>query len=260
VPTVIVTAVLVVVVAVLLTRGADEVSPDDAVERFRGDDTGLDGSDDGSADGGTPRAGVYTFDADGAEELSLLGTSQAWGATVPVTITPGDGDCWTVRYEYNSNHVQDQSFCREDDRLVETGGTVVQSFDFGVAVTETTRFTCGPADTIRWNAAPGDSWDVSCTGESDRGTSVTSSGATTYVGPESITVGDDRVAALAYRSQRELSGDQSGTEESRFWYAESTGLLLRLERNSRVVSPSPLGDVTYTEEGSLHLTDLEPRR
>jgi hypothetical protein len=240
-------------------RGGKEVSTRDVVERYRT----RPGAGDG--DGGflRPEAGVYRYRASGTERLSLASTEQQWGPTMPATVLHRRDGCWSLRIEYSTNHWQEQRYCPDATTLLDVGGTVFQKFDFAAfSVTDTSVFTCDPPSVaIDVEAAPGDRWAAACTGKSqDRDTEVTSAGTNTFVSVENVDVGGTTVRAYHYRLERTLSGDQSGTEDTHDWYSASTGLLLRSTRNTRVASPSPLGDVVYTEQGEFRLESLRPRR
>lgn len=256
-----VAAGLVVIGAVLFAiawsqRGADEASVEEAVE----------GLDDGAA--GTkagflrPAGGVYVYEGSGTEQLSLLSTGQTWGPRLPGTVTRDDDGCWTFRIDYSTNHRQWTDYCPRGRVLEEEGGRTFQSFDFVVSTIEDRNvFVCDPpGEAIRVDADPGSSWPQSCVGRSaDRGTEVTSSGTNTFVGIESVEVEGEPVRAYRYRADRVLSGDQTGTETVDTWFRVPDGLPLRATRSVRVESPSPIGAVTYTEEGTYTLTSLAPR-
>lgn len=244
--------------ALWANRGAEEVSTQDAIERYRQEEGG------GAETAGflRPASGVYTYEASGTERLSLLDTSQQWGPTMPATVTREPNDCWSIRIDFNTNHWQEKRYCPSEDLLLDVGGRSYQSFDLvATTIGDTTEFTCDPpGEVIRVNAEPGESWNLSCDGRSEsRGTEVTSAGTTTFVGIEQLTIGGEEVAALHYREQRELSGDQTGTNDTDEWFAVTDGLLLRSTHDARVSSPSPIGDVVFTEEGEFQLTSLTPR-
>jgi len=260
-------AVVLVVVAVGVAiwwgRGPDEVRTDEVIERFREQGTGAD--DDAAPVDGTlerPPAGVYRYDADGAESLSLLGTTQAWGPTMPATVTHEPGGCWRIRLDYSTHHWRAQLLCVEDGALVERAGESYQAFDFGVLIENTSTFTCDPPHVLmRADAEPGDSWPVRCEGTSEeQGTTVVTEGTNTYVGRETVRIGDRDVPAHHYRQDRTMSGDQTGTQEEHQWYAVDTGMLLRARSEVEAVSPSPVGDVTYTESGEYTLASSRPER
>jgi hypothetical protein len=116
-----------------------------------------------------------------------------------------------------------------------------------------------PVITLKLDAKAGDQWPALCQGSSPaRGTHVTSSGTNTFVGREDLTIDAKPVPVLHYRLERTLSGDQKGTDHDEYFYDAETGLLLKGTRSVAVASPSPIGDVNYTEQGSFEITSLTP--
>jgi hypothetical protein len=77
----------------------------------------------------------------------------------------------------------------------------------------------------------------------------------------SIDVGGTPVHALHYHAERTISGSQTGHEVSDFWFSVANGMLVRNERDIRVISPAPapLHSVTYTEHGWFQLEALTAR-
>lgn len=236
-------------------RGAEEASVQDAIDSARDATTAV-------AATLAPATGVYTYASSGSEALSLLGTGQEWGDTIPATVTAvGDG-CWEHRMDYSTNHWASQEFCPEGDRLMERSGVVFQRFDFvAVTVDEETVFRCEPPTaTIDLGASPGDSWPSRCDGTSaQRGTTTISAGQNEFIGEETVVVEGEDIAALHYRLDREITGDQQGTNRVESWFHASTGLLLKGTREVEVASPSPIGDIVYTESGTFELTSLSPQ-
>lgn len=238
-------------------RGGKQASVQESVEGFREDQGG------GAAAGLLrPTPGVYTYDAEGSEELSVLDTGQKWGPTMPATVTTDDEGCWTLLLEYNTNHRQWTTYCPRGGVQREVTGETEQILDFvATQIVDRTSFVCDPpGQIIRLAAEPGDSWEQSCEGRSEsRDTTVVSAGTNTFVGVEPVEIGGERIDALHYRVERSMSGDQSGSETTHIWYDPTTGLPLRETRDVTAVTPSTFGDVTYREQGSFRLTSLEPR-
>jgi hypothetical protein len=242
-------------------RGAHTASVNDAVSRFRETDDG--GSDGDPAARLVPPAGVYTYEGRGREKLSVLGTAQSWGDTIPATVKRGADGCWTLLAEFNTHHSHTWRYCVRDGTLVEQGGTTRQQFDFvAFTASDVNVFTCPrPGVVVEPDRAVGASSAVECTGHSERqGTDVTSKGTNTFVGREKLTIGSRSVDVYHVRLVRKLSGDQAGDDRSEAWFSTDTAMLLKMTRDIRVTSPSPVGDVTYTEQGTMVLTSLEPRR
>lgn len=239
-------------------RGAEEVPVDEAVREFREGD----GGEGPAAAEFSPAAGVYAFDADGSGQLSLLATAQPWGATVPATVTR-DGRCWTLHVDYSTNHTQGWDFCPEGPVLTELGGRTFQRYDFvAFTVDDETVFTCDPpGEVLRAEAKAGESWAQSCAGGStSRDSQTVSAGTNTFVGEEDVVVGAEEVATYHYRQQRTISGDQDGRETTDIWFAQADALIVKMQRDVDVKSPSPIGDVHYVEQGTLVLQSLSPQR
>jgi hypothetical protein len=234
------------------------VSPDTAVGRFREQQAGT----TIAVATGLPPAGVYTYRSDGVERLSLLDTEQRQGPTVPATVQHQTDTCWSLRLNFSDNHWQEIRWCLRDGILEEQGGTTYQRFDFGAfQAGDSSVFVCDPpGQNVRFDAPPGDSWTQSCEGRGEgQGTHVTSAGTNTFVGVETLDVGGTPVETLRYHVQRTITGDQKGSEDNSIWYDARNGLPVRITHDTSVASPSPLGDVTYTEKAQLQLTSMEPR-
>jgi hypothetical protein len=237
-------------------RGADEKSVQSAVDTFRRR------AQDLGAGVLRPPPGVYSYQGTGTEKLSVLATSQQWGPRIPGTVTHQPRGCWTFRVDYSTNHAQTWSWCPTRTVLRENGGRTTQTFDFVAAsLTDVEVFTCDPPpDTIRLDARPGDRWKRACAGHSvDRGTKVQTKGTSTYVGPAGVVVAGRSEPAYHYRAEQALSGSQHGAERMDTWFSARDGLPLRIVRDVHVFSPSPLGDISYTERGSFVLRSITPR-
>lgn len=259
--------VLVIVTAVLagggipftiawLHRGAKEASIESAVDKFR--------KSHGASTAGflRPAPGVYTFVGTGTERLSLLATTQHWGPRIPVTVTEDTNSCWTFRVDYSTHHWQSVRYCAKGRVLQETGEAVFQAFDFvAFSAGDTNDVVCNPPiDRIRVDAKPGARGTVACDGRSkSRGTRFHAAGTDTFIGIEKLRVGGEVVPAYRYSVDRTLSGSQSGSERYDVWYSVLNGLPVKTDRHVTVRSPSPIGTVTYTENGTYALSSLAPQ-
>jgi hypothetical protein len=238
-------------------RGAEEKSLEEAIAAFR------ERARNEGTDALRPAPGVYRFRGTGTEKLSVLGTSQRWGPKVPATVTHDRDGCWRFRVDYNSHHSQTWNYCPIGSGLQEEGGRTTQEFDFVAAtISDVEVFRCDPPfDALRLDAQPGDEWPHACRGRSTtRDTQVDTDGTNAYVGPARVQVGGRAEPALHYRVRQTLSGSQEGTEQVDTWYSARDALPLKLVRRVDVATPSPLGDVTYREEGRLVIRSLDARR
>jgi hypothetical protein len=251
-------AVAVVLFVVREDPGAKPV--DEAVEDFRSS-TGQTGGD--ARPTGGPQAGVYLLDGEGREAISFPPVEQADGSTMPMTITSGSADCWTLRIDYNEAHWQDWDLCLEGNALMETGGHTWQRWDFGALVVENlSTFVCDPAvPFVVFDARPGAVFERSCAGTNDQveGT-TTSSGTVTVLDDESMDIDGVDVEAMHVRRHNDLTGAQTGTDDVDFWISRADGLPLRGDRSVTVDSDSPVGTITYTEEGTWRLRSTVPER
>jgi hypothetical protein len=236
----------------------DEQSVDDAVEEFRGDEgtAQVPGSD-------RPEAGVYSAEGDGSSALGLLGLTQSDGPSIPITVVHEDDGCWSLEMALNEAHRQVNRLCRlEDGSIVEPTSETEQEWDLGATTQDNhTTFSCDePATVDDPDAEPGDRWPLRCTGTNSGVPGETiSEGPTTFVGEEVLEVDGDLVTTRHLRQQRTITGSQEGDQVIDHWYAADTGLLVREERRSEVASDSPVGSISYAEEGWWQLTSLSPR-
>jgi hypothetical protein len=260
---VVVGIVVAVVAAALATfaylwthSGARPVSVDEARRRFRSDTADAD-----AAARFTPAEGVYAYTGSGSESLSSPPKSQGEGPGMPGTVIHVGRDCWKLRLDYSSNHWREWKFCVRDDALTEVANRVFQRWDFVVSTIENhTVMTCAPPSVVLVaDPRPGSVWPASCSGTNSQISGLTvSSGTHRYVGREPVTVGTASVDAFHFRDERTVSGAQSGTETFDFWLA-ADGLPLKGRQRIQVDSDSPIGQVTYTQEGEFSLVRRSPR-
>lgn len=250
-----------IAVFVLLWRGsgAHEVSTEAARRRFEHGSSSTRAPDAAVL---RPAAGVYEYRGSGTEHLSLPPKSQGQGPRMPATVTHRSDGCWTFRIDYSSAHWQTWNYCPRDGGLVELGGQTFERWDFVVTKYDSTsRFTCDPPSVVvRAGMRPNDHWQQSCHGRSSgtKGEAV-SSGRFTFVGDEVVVVGTQRVQAHRFRQLRTLSGNQTGTQTTDFWFATKDGLPLRNRRTATVHADTAAGTSTYTEHGSFALVSLQPQ-
>jgi hypothetical protein len=234
---------------------ARPVSVEEAKQRLDGQ--GGDGSSGGAF---LPAEGVYRYQGSGTESLSTPPKSQDEGPELPATVRHDGDGCWTFRIDYSTNHWQDWHYCATDTGLVERGGDTFQRWDFVVsAIENTSKFVCDPPNVVvRAGATPGATWQQSCDGTNSQvGGATLSSGPMRFVGVDRLQIGTREVQALHYVQHRTISGAQRGVNDSDLWFA-TNGLPLRNRRAIEVSSDSPIGSITYTEDGSFTLSSLRP--
>lgn len=236
-------------------------SAQEALDEFRSESTAP-----RAADGARhPEVGVYTARGEGREAVSFPPMSQDDGDEMPMTVfDEGDG-CWGLRIDFNVAHWQRWRFCpTEEGTWIETAGWTSQRWDVGAMTIENlTTFECPtPAVVFDPRATPGTTWSHRCEGGNSQieGLTISEGPYELLATDEELQIGDTRVTADRYRRTRTLSGGQVGTQIEEVWLLVDTGLPVRAERNVRVDTDTPVGAITYTEEGWWQLDSLSPTR
>lgn len=209
-----------------------------------------------------PAAGVYELAGRGSEHISFPPSSQQDSPVMPATVTYLPGNCWRWRVDYNVAHWDAYDFCPHDGQLTHVANRNFQSWDLGVAkIKNLAQLTCDPPTVVLDNQPQvGEEAFASCSGTNTAlAGQTTTSGPTHIVEKQTLSIGGKAVAAVHQRHDATLTGAQEGTVTEDWWYASATGLPLRVERHTTVRTRSPLGGtITYTEEGSWQMRDLEP--
>lgn len=252
--------VVVVWATVLRPDPAREVTLSQALQRLGDTANGASPPDVGAAD--IPREGVYRYEGDGNEGLVSPSVSQRQGPQMPGTVIHTGRGCWSFRIDYSTKHAQTWDLCRRGGDLIEIGGSSTQQIDLKiteVGVTVTTR--CDPGTVLLSKAARAGDPPVQqrCRASSSSvAEEISVRGASQFIGVEPIRVDGTAMAACHIRHDREMSGGQTGSERLDLWLDCRSGLPLRNERRVRARTDSPIGKLTYTEEGSFILQRLDP--
>ncbi len=208
-----------------------------------------------------PPEGVYLVEGEGRETISFPPVEQIDGTTMPASIRHRVDGCFTFRIDYNEAHWQEWELCPEEDTLLETGGRTMHRWDFGVtSVDNMATFVCDPPVpfAIR-ESTSGDRRARACTATNDQVAEPTEQeGTLVLVGTESVEVGGETLEAVHVRQAVTFSGGQTGESHTELWFSASDWMPLRGERDVRIESDSPIGAVTYTEQGHWQLTAVEP--
>lgn len=236
---------------------AHEADVNDVVERYRSGTT--EPTATGEATG--PVAGVYQFSGSGHEKLSLQAGGRDMGPSMPVTITRDGDRCWWFRIDFHSVHWQSWHYCTDDGRLLDLGGEVSQQFSFGAVGYDSKSVTvCDPpAQDLIEGMAPGDSWDQACSSGEGKDISY-QQGPATYLGEETVVIGETDVPAYHLRWNRTFSAGRQGESVTEVWFAKDTLMPVRNVWSTHVVTPSPFGSVTYDEDGTWQQDSLTPRQ
>jgi len=248
--------VVVVVAAVLWfffgRDTASEVSTDTALEDLRSSGATA------SEVEGLPSVGVYTATAEGSEDIGFPGLTESFGPGAPVTVTHGEGGCFTYRVALNSHHDRSWTFCPAGGATfaLTAADSSTRRDVPGLDVDSLTTYTCATPVPYLWpDAAVGERRTGSCTGVSDTIDGITGdTGEVEVLGRTTLTIGGEQVEVVHVRSTDTFTDAQVGTEVDEWWLDARTGLPLRIVIAADLTSS--VGD--YRETATVELTTLVP--
>jgi hypothetical protein len=231
---------------------ARPVSSDAALQQFR--ESGATG---GEGDG-RPALGVYRAVATGSEDIGVPGLTESFGPEAPVTVTHGDGGCFTYRADLNNHHWRSWTFCPTSDATfaLRSADTSTIRNAPGLDVNSLTTYTCQTPVPYLWpDPAVGDTRSGSCTGTSDTIKGVTGdAGSVEVLDLGTLTVDGTEVPVVHLRSTDTFTDAQTGAEIDEWWLDARTGLPLKLVIDADLTSS--VGD--YIEKATLELVTLTP--
>ncbi|MCW2925896.1 MAG: hypothetical protein JWM98_3300 [Thermoleophilia bacterium] len=219
------------------------------------------GTDDASdaADvkaGDRPEPGAYRYTGKGRESVDALGGSEhvfPSEFTSIVRLDPKDDCRWTSNVVYVKQHIEERRFCTKGGKMIDRGFTRKINFFNQL---ETKEYVCGDdAERLRTTAQEGDVWKWTC----KNGLKTSSDYTSTYLGPETLTVGGETVETYHSRVTSKQHGDTNGSDTSEFWLAK-TGLIVKFSANLDVKTKSVLGETRFQEHLSYALTSLVPEQ
>jgi len=256
------TVILVAVVGftwVLWPRGTTEVTERDALADFRNRTEASTSvlqpnrtpSPNGS--GEVPPPGVYTYRADGQEDVKL-GPLPTETRPLPDTVTAvvvdqGDG-CFEWTINLFAEHTEDTLYCADPSgALTLAGHTTHQRLG---ALSPTARSGCDPNVLIE----PGSrSSTLNCDMSMDGAPvaiTATLVGTATGGDTEQVTIGGEQVTVTPLTVSYEVTGDLSGTWNETLWLRDDF-LPVRVERHLDLSGPA-----TFSERSRLELVELSP--
>lgn len=208
-----------------------------------------------------PAQGVYVLKGEGSERIVFPPNSQRDGSTMPATVTYVSKGCWRWRVDYNVAHWEAYNFCPSATELLEGVEVNWQTWDYGtIKVTNLEQVVCAKkAVVLPGKPKVGQTFKWSCSG-----TNTSVSGTTVQLivvhimGDQDLRIGRSRVETVHEVQDVTLSGVQHGTVEENWWFSAASGLPVRMNRKITINSSSPLGTVTYHENGSWQMSSVHP--
>jgi len=147
--------------------------------------------------------------------------------------------------------------------MTEQKNVTSTAWDLGAAsITNVSEFTCSPPGEIIKAGEQRDQLSTYvCEGTSDTIAGITTSDVTFQsLGIALLEVESNQVPVFHYREIDTLTGPQRGITTLDYWYAAQDMLLVRMERHVDLRTDSPVGDITYKEDGEWQLSSLTPTR
>lgn len=251
----IVILLLIVAAALVFFLGRDQarqLSDNQALTEFRAS------AGTSSAAAGRPTAGVYAATATGSESIGLPGFDETLGPKAPVTVTHGDGGCYTYRADFNSHHWRSWTFCPTETATFSL--THLESWTArkapGLNIATLATYKCErPLDFLWHGSVAGDTRTGACTGTSDMDASVTAdAGSIKVLDVGASTVAGKRVDVVHVRTTDTFSKSQTGSEVDEWWLDAATGLPVKIAVHASLKG----GPSDYSENPSLALSTLTP--
>lgn len=208
-----------------------------------------------------PDQGVYVLKGDGTERITFPPNSQRDGSTMPASVTYVNHGCWRWRVDYNVAHWEAYNFCPTSTDLLEGAEVNWQSWDFGtVKVTNLEQVICQKGSVVLpGTPEAGQKTRWSCTGKNTSVSGATNQHVVVHiVGTPDLRIGGTAVPAVHEVQDTTLSGIQTGSVIENWWFSARSGIPLRMTRRITVYSSSPVGTVTYHENGTWQLSSIHP--
>jgi hypothetical protein len=205
-----------------------------------------------------PRVGVYAYDTTGFEQLNIAGTRRSWPSVTAITVT--DQGCGVnLQWDALAEHQEDNGLCASsgsgpgsDQALLWESSSSTVGF-FGLVTHQ--ELSCDPGSVLRpATNTSGQHWSFECRSVGD----IWRVSADT-VGVENVTVGRAKVPALHVRLAIAISGSETGTSPTDYWFALDGSEIVKAESVTDVSQgSSPFGAVRYHDEYRLELTSVTP--
>ncbi|HZJ26090.1 MAG TPA: hypothetical protein VFF40_03595 [Acidimicrobiia bacterium] len=211
------------------------------------------GRGEGSAEAGTPKAGVYLYRTTGSESVSALGgTSADYPATTTLTVT--ESTCGVdTRRDVLEGRYDESKLCRQANGTWVLTETVTSDRFFNQ--TEADTYTCPDVVNLPADPKPNQSWKGTCTDAPN-----TTTMRYRVIGTETVRVDGEPVSTVRLRVTSTEGGERAGGGVEHRWVQPGTNLVVKARSAERDTSPSPIGRVTYQQQYEIALKSLDPKR
>ncbi len=208
-----------------------------------------------------PPEGTYVYQATGSDQIQ--GTFQfapaSYGPTATITIAHDGADCFAMTFQLRTDYTETMHFCVRGLEFVEDTETRFQKFALGS--TAQTNEKCVPGDVYFSTARTLGTWPHDCTGQNtDDKTDASSfrtAGTYVYLENANLAVMGHAVLTRHFNDTRQVTGAQTGSNTSDWWFSAEDGTLARFTRKIDVDYASGFGKVTYVESVDMTLSSTD---
>ena len=199
----------------------------------------------------SPEEGVYRYATRGSESIDRPSDRHDYPSETAMSIRATDCG-FTGRWQPLENRWDEMTVCRRNGRSLLPRLSTHREF-YGQS--NDSNYRCG-ATNYAFLPKPGATWSGTC---ADGDAKMHIRGRT--IAHEPVRVGDETVNTVRYTIEARITGgDAEGTWTAERWVDPETGLLIRVEAQTRATSDSSVGTVQYREQLSLRLLSLTPQR
>jgi hypothetical protein len=202
----------------------------------------------------TPTEGVYAYETDGGESISLGGAHHEYPSTTYATVRHGEGGRWDVAWPIIKEHIDSYSFSSLRGRMLQLSEGQRVTF---YGQTDGMIYTADPAQVVA---------DVAMTPNSHadfvfRGTDKANDAQNrlTYLGRERVRVGNTTIDAFRTVIDATLHGKAEGRSRVEMWLHPDTGAVLKMRRTLDSTAHAAFGTVHYAERATFVLRSLAPQ-
>ncbi len=204
----------------------------------------------GTAGGEPGGYGVYVYETSGFEEIDALGGARHdYPAQSFMTLQAGG--CGTkVRWDVLEERWSEWEVCDLDGV---PALAAVDSFHRWYGVADLGEWVCNSPGPLQPPAPDVTAWTYEC----GTGASVETYRAE-LIGTETLVVGGEEVDTVHVRVVTSTEGRTNGSGKTDSWFLPGSPLVVRRIAAGDSVTPSAIGDVSYSERYELQLASLQP--
>jgi hypothetical protein len=201
-----------------------------------------------------PAEGVYAYETDGGESISLGGAHHEYPSTTYATVRHTDGGLWDVAWPLIKEHVDSYRFASGRGRALQLSEGQRVTF---YGQTDGMTYTSDPPQVVAdVNAAPNSHADFVFRGANQ---ADYAENRLTYLGRERVRIGTATIEAFHTVIDATLHGKAEGRSRVEMWLHPDTGAVLKMRRTLDSTAHAVFGTVHYAERATFVLRSLTPQ-